>query len=1052
MAQNQQPYFAYLQIYSRFSSFGGTSDLPELAGQLSLLAASTSSQGPLAAALTDTFSMAGLPQWQQLMTVNGLLPLAGTEVGVLMSGQRRGLPFGLLLLAHSQAGYANLCRLVSAGLGEAGSKPLLAALDLETLAVHKTGLIAIAPYHGGPVTAALQVRKIAEARQRAQVLRDIFGPDFFLAIPPPSTTINEQFDAKEKVGLNAALIKLSRDLHTGLVGTGEARYVRPEQARDYHALRKRIERALAAQYPPTTLQHNPAAGQDWLHSHGTKQVERDFSLRSPAKLIAHYNEADWPDALANNRLIAGRCASWWPVEKDFLAELHQRCNTALAGWPEPDHSPAQTILVGELELISRSGLAEGLLAAGSLLDGAGAAHYLRATQLAGSLVAYLLGITFYRPSQGGFSFEAYSQGQPLRLETGPGTIGAILEGAGQGQAARMAALGEAGEPAQLQPDLMLVNFDGGTLPDKTAFQPVQADGEVFSAAQIGPVVPTGTALLKLIVSEQAGQLLTALQALNQWRGSFGQPAVSRTELPAPALNPEEDLVDYDRLEITGHLEWFKLHQPAAYYAAALTLAVEDLKRIPEVAEATRQYPLTILPPAINSSRAEFTLEGPEGLIIRSGLAAVLGIPAAQQLVANRPDSGFARLDELIKIVPLSAAQVERLAWSGALDQFGIRETLAQAAAGIAQTSAAWQEWCVSQPALAESNNDNFNSDDETEVKGGVIGQLSLLDLWGEPSPRPPALHLEEPVPVEVHEVEPVSRLERLQRAYQSLGYFTAEHPLWPQNSKLAPDASRTDPVSLAVAAADSSGALLLIAGLITAIRRLPIAAETASEQGDELTILQIEDFSGKAEILVPRATPLEGVIIAAGEALTARARPMPQSGRLVLVALALAAYPAVPGELPPPVTEETSPLPERVAASGREIPSEPGADQGWSASLFAGLEVAQQPVATLPSASDARARPGKNTPTPPKVIPRQRRVNIHLPANQSQDNELAVLDQLKQIFRRYQGQDSLILYLPQPDGTISRLEPQTLLVAYTNDFVAEVQNLLGPQSVKLEER
>ncbi len=85
-------------------------------------------------------------------------------------------------------------------------------------------------------------------------------------------------------------------------------------------------------------------------------------------------------------------------------------------------------------------------------------------------------------------------------------------------------------------------------------------------------------------------------------------------------------------------------------------------------------------------------------------------------------------------------------------------------------------------------------------------------------------------------------------------------------------------------------------------------------------------------------------------------------------------------------------------------------------------------------------------------MPRQRRINIHLPANPSQDNELKVLDQLKQIFRRYQGQDSLILYLPQPDGSISRLEPQTLMVAYTDDFVAEVQNLLGPQSVKLEER
>src|SRR5690349_12485108 len=95
---------AYLQIHSHFSPFGGVSEIEDLAGTLEKL--NPDAAMPVAAALTDTFSLAGFPLWHRLLSGTGVTPLAGAEVGVTFG--ERSLPFSLLLLVESQAGYANL--------------------------------------------------------------------------------------------------------------------------------------------------------------------------------------------------------------------------------------------------------------------------------------------------------------------------------------------------------------------------------------------------------------------------------------------------------------------------------------------------------------------------------------------------------------------------------------------------------------------------------------------------------------------------------------------------------------------------------------------------------------------------------------------------------------------------------------------------------------------------------------------------------------------------------------------------------------------------------
>jgi hypothetical protein len=245
------------------------------------------------------------------------------------------------------------------------------------------------------------------------------------------------------------------------------------------------------------------------------------------------------------------------------------------------------------------------------------------------------------------------------------------------------------------------------------------------------------------------------------------------------------------------------------------------------------------------------------------------------------------------------------------------------------------------------------------------------------------------------------------------------------------------------------------------LRRLPIAGSAEESQGEELTVLQLEDFSGRAEVLLPRGTPAEEVELAEGAALTARVRRLkaseePAGGeRLVLVALALAPYPPKPGQLLSPASEDTPDpalLAELEAAPTEEppgpAPAEAGAppnDQGWAESLFASLGVpAEKPKAP------AGGNGGKNnSKAPVRVV---RRVHIRLPRTESEEANLELLEKLNGLLRQFPGEDSLILYLPQPDGSTIRLEPQSLNVSYSDMLVHELTGLVGPGMVELEER
>lgn len=1053
--------FAYLQLYSRFAPFGGVSELENLAEQL--LALTAEENQPLAAALTDTFSLAAYPRWRQLVSGSQITALAGAEVGLNLTGASKSLPYGLLLLAESQQGYVNLCRLLSLGLQQTGDAPLSAALDLATLQQYHQGLIAISPYFGGPVTAALGERKTGDARARAQTLYELFGPqNFFLGVPPLAAQTQPQTiegsGGDRIVKLNAGLVKLGRELKIGLVGTGEARYARSEEARAYSALRHRLVWALGEQYPRSML-HSKGATQEWLFSLQPDRPLNDLHLRSTAELRAHYNESDWPGALSNNAQIATRCAAWQSTPKDYLDELRQRCETRLAE-RFPDDPRARQTLENELDDIADLGLALPLLAAAELLNKAESGQVIIARRLGGSLVANLLDLSrqLYEASEeSAVKFEAYTGRRPLRLEVGQQGRARLLAGLnseGTLRAAPLAIASESGAIPELHPRQVLFSLDG-PLDEKVVLQPAKTERGLEIGAQIGPLAPEGCARLEIYESTGVGRLQLALDLLNRTRPE----PLTAASLPVPAAAEYDTQTAgaFDRALVARQLEELKLQHPAAYYAASMTLVASDRVRLAGLAETVRQAGLSLLPPDINRSQLEFSLDSQNPAAIRVGLSPLLDPASARQVLEARQAGDFTGLDDFVKRVVLNAAEIERLSWASALDSFGERERLAASATQIEAAGRAWQTWRDQNQARAASQPATEKTEEATS------GQLSLFDLIESVAEIPEALILDEPAGLVLAEAEPVSRLERLRRSFQALGFFTSEHPLWNQLPASSTEIARDEPISLGeMAKLESETRPVVIAGLLIGLRRLPIAGSGEESQGEELTVLQLEDFSGRAEVLLPRGTPAEEVELAEGAVLTARVRRLkPPEGsadreRLVLVALALAPYPPKPGQLLSPASEDTPDLtlaadleatsPERPSSNAPAGAGTPPNDQGWAESLFASLGV----PAEKPKAPASAANGGKNNAKAPVRL--VRRVHIRLPRTESEEANLDLLEKLNGLLRQFPGEDSLILYLPQPDGSTIRLEPQSLNVSYSDMLVHELTGLVGPGMVDLEER
>ena len=259
--------------------------------------------------------------------------------------------------------------------------------------------------------------------------------------------------------------------------------------------------------------------------------------------------------------------------------------------------------------------------------------------------------------------------------------------------------------------------------------------------------------------------------------------------------------------------WLKANHPEVFLAACMSLALANTDRLAALKQEAERGGIPILPPDINRSRADFSVErGADGrLAIRYALAAVkkVGLAAMQAVVAARGDRPFADPAEFAARVDprqLNKMQLENLIRAGAFDTldpnrarlFGAAETILRRA----QANAA-------------------------EAESGQTG------LFGGAS-RPEKLRLPD--------IPDWPPLERLGFEAEAVGLHLTAHPLDAYRQALR--RLRAVPIAQLEARAQAGESRVKLAGTVVAVK------ERTTRTGNRMAFVRISDASGSCEVTV----------------------------------------------------------------------------------------------------------------------------------------------------------------------------------------------------------
>ena len=300
----------------------------------------------------------------------------------------------MTILAENSHGLANLFKLSSlASLEGYYYKP---RMDRELLSKYADGLIATTGCPGGEIQTRLRMGNYKEAMRAASDYRDIFGANnFFLEL------MDHGIDVETRV--KADLIKLGRELKLPLLATNDLHYTRHEDAPAHEAL-------LCVQ-----------SGSTLADPKRFKFDNDEFYLKSPAQMRELFK--DFPESCDNTLLIAERCnvklredenlmpaftVPQGETEDSWLRKESERGLITRFGDRATDQH--RTRLNYELDVMIKMGFPGYFLVVADLV-----AHAKKVGirvgpgrgSAAGSLVAYVLGITGLDPIEHGLLFERF---------------------------------------------------------------------------------------------------------------------------------------------------------------------------------------------------------------------------------------------------------------------------------------------------------------------------------------------------------------------------------------------------------------------------------------------------------------------------------------------------------------------------------------------------------------------------------------------------------------------------------------------------------------------
>lgn len=219
--------FTHLHVHTEYSLLDGSNKIKEYVKRVKEL-------GMDSAAITDHGVMYGVIEFYKEAKAAGINPIMGCEVYVapnsrfdkeLTGGEDRY--YHLVLLAENNTGYANLMKIVSRGFTEGYYyKP---RVDMEVLNQFHEGIIALSACLAGEVQRYISKGLIDEAKKAALKYESCFGKgNYFLEM--------QDHGIPEQKTVNAALLKMSKELDIPLVVTNDVHYTYAEDEKSHDVL------------------------------------------------------------------------------------------------------------------------------------------------------------------------------------------------------------------------------------------------------------------------------------------------------------------------------------------------------------------------------------------------------------------------------------------------------------------------------------------------------------------------------------------------------------------------------------------------------------------------------------------------------------------------------------------------------------------------------------------------------------------------------------------------------------------------------------------------
>ena len=386
--------FVHLHLHTEYSLLDGAIRMKEL------MKKAAEFKMP-AVAMTDHGNLYGAIEFYQEAQRAGIKPIIGCEAYIAPHSHKdrpnsmRESAYHFTLLARDEIGYHNLVKLIStAHLDGFHYRP---RIDKALLAQHSAGLIGLSGCLAGEVNSAIQANKIDIAKQSAADYRDILGAEnFFMEM--------HDHGMDEQRQCNCVLPKIARDLGVGLVAANDVHFLRRSD-HDAHDVMLCIGTGKMVQ-DENRMRYKP-----------------ELYFKSPEEMREIFR--DFPEAIANTLKIAEGCNleielgkskyPEYPVPEGTsrIAFLRDLCAKGLEqryGDRVKTDDQLQQRLDYELGVLDKTGFVSYILIVWDFI------HFAKQQGIpvgpgrgsaAGSLVAYVLGITDIDPLQYGLIFERF---------------------------------------------------------------------------------------------------------------------------------------------------------------------------------------------------------------------------------------------------------------------------------------------------------------------------------------------------------------------------------------------------------------------------------------------------------------------------------------------------------------------------------------------------------------------------------------------------------------------------------------------------------------------